>query len=179
MFLIRRGCRGLAPGAPYCDAARKTCGAGCVVPKAFRADPACSKTNPRALVCKTCTHAERHGTTLGRDFPLYTYIIFFYLPAVDRPECQLRRIDYKLAAKRRHLPLRGRRSTQVEIFFFSSSSVVIVTVVICGVHTLSKALDSLLFFWLRSGRDGTRSVVGVQVSKGECEREEAEEEEAE
>lgn len=118
-----------------------------------------------------------------RDFLLYTNI-YFYLPAVDRPECQLRRIDYKCTTRPRHPPLRGRRSTQigtkspaqVEVFIIFSSSVVIVTVVIHGMHRLSKALDSLLFL-LRSGRDGTRSVVGVQVSEGECEREEAEEEE--
>lgn len=131
-----------------------------------------AKTNPEAaLVCKTCTQAERRGAEPRESF---FYYFFFYLPAVDRPECQLRRIDYKCTTKPRHPPLRGRASTQigakspaqVEVFFFFFSSVVIVTVVICGVHTLSPKPSTRLFFLVAFGERRHAECCGCASERG-------------
>lgn len=94
---------------------------------------------------ETCAqkHAKHNGAR--REF-------LFYLPAVDLPKCQLRRINYKCITKPQH-PLGGRAGTRIK----TKSPTQVDFFIVCSACTLSKALIAAL------GGETARGVLWVCV----------------
>lgn len=99
----------------------------------------------RTCYMETCAQKHAKYNRARREF-------LFYLPAVDLPKCQLRRINYKCITKPQH-PLRGRAGTRIK----TKSPTQVDFFIVCSTRTLSKALIVAL------GGETARGVLWVCV----------------